>query len=78
MASQIYTKEICHSDKFKTGVEKFEKKNVLASGKKEIFIGRLPVMVKSKLCWLSDEEEPDECHFDKGGYFVIKGAEKAS
>jgi hypothetical protein len=45
--------------------------------KREITIGRLPVMVKSGLCWMSDVEKSD-CEFDHGGYFLIKGAEKVS
>jgi DNA-directed RNA polymerase beta subunit len=48
----------------------------------EVFIGELPVMVKSDLCYtknmtrqqLIDEgEDPD----DPGGYFIIKGTERA-
>lgn len=42
---------------------------------REITIGRLPVMVKSNLCWMSEVEKGD-CEFDHGGYFLIKGAEK--
>lgn len=44
---------------------------------REITIGRLPVMVKSNLCWMSEVEKGD-CEFDHGGYFLIKGAEKVS
>lgn len=49
---------------------------------KETNIGELPVMVKSKLCWLdgkSTEElmEADEDPLDFGGYFIINGSEKA-
>jgi DNA-directed RNA polymerase beta subunit len=44
---------------------------------REITIGRLPVMVKSDLCWMSEAEKGD-CEFDHGGYFLIKGAEKVS
>ncbi|MEW6329447.1 MAG: DNA-directed RNA polymerase subunit B, partial [Candidatus Micrarchaeota archaeon] len=51
-------------------------------GYSEVFIGELPVMVKSKLCHLesmsTDElieagEDPD----DPGGYFLINGSERA-
>ncbi|RNJ53183.1 DNA-dependent RNA polymerase II [Verticillium nonalfalfae] len=46
-----------------------------------IFIGRMPIMVKSKICHLSRESENDlfmlnECPYDQGGYFVINGSEK--
>eukprot|EP00760_Papus_ankaliazontas_P037526 PhM_4_TR8480/c0_g1_i2/m.73859/K03010/RPB2, POLR2B; DNA-directed RNA polymerase II subunit RPB2 len=44
-------------------------------------IGRIPVMLKSKWCNLSNLREPEmpyvsECLHDQGGYFVIKGTEK--
>jgi len=47
----------------------------------EIFIGELPVMIKSDLCYtknmtkeqlISEGEDPD----DPGGYFIIKGTER--
>ncbi|KAI1494208.1 DNA-dependent RNA polymerase 2 rpb140 [Biscogniauxia mediterranea] len=46
-----------------------------------VFIGKLPVMVKSKACHLSRETEDDlfmlnECPYDQGGYFIINGSEK--
>ncbi|KAK6822700.1 DNA-directed RNA polymerase II subunit RPB2 [Apiospora arundinis] len=46
-----------------------------------IFIGKMPVMVKSKACHLSRETEDDlfmlnECPYDQGGYFIINGSEK--
>lgn len=47
----------------------------------EVCIGRVPVMVKSKICNLSDVTDPavrgrEDCAFDIGGYFIIKGSEK--
>ena len=44
-------------------------------------IGRLPVMLRSSRCILSDKSENDmgrlqECPLDPGGYFVINGTEK--
>jgi DNA-directed RNA polymerase II subunit RPB2 len=46
-----------------------------------VFIGKLPVMLKSKYCLLqnlTDEELQalGECPYDLGGYFVINGSEK--
>ncbi|KAH9835059.1 DNA-directed RNA polymerase II subunit RPB2 [Teratosphaeria destructans] len=46
-----------------------------------IFIGKLPVMLKSKICTLRNRSEPElyahqECPFDQGGYFIINGSEK--
>jgi DNA-directed RNA polymerase subunit B len=50
--------------------------------RKETYVGELPVMLKSKLCWLdgkTDEEliEMGEDPMDFGGYFIINGSEKA-
>lgn len=45
------------------------------------FIGKLPVMLKSKICTLRNRSEAElyafqECPFDQGGYFIINGSEK--
>lgn len=47
-----------------------------------ILLGRIPLMLKSSLCYLStmtaDElYDAGECKFELGGYFIIGGAEKA-
>ncbi|KAF4671681.1 DNA-directed RNA polymerase III subunit RPC2 [Perkinsus chesapeaki] len=49
--------------------------------KNGVCIGRLPVMLRSKLCRLHDAtteqmERMQECPHDPGGYFIIKGTEK--
>lgn len=54
-------------------------KNKLA--KDMIFFGKLPVMVKSRICYLRDEDDDglfglNECPYDQGGYFVVNGGEK--
>ena len=46
-----------------------------------VFIGKLPVMLKSKICTLRNRTEEElyafqECPFDQGGYFIINGSEK--
>ncbi|KAI0470649.1 DNA-dependent RNA polymerase 2 rpb140 [Xylariaceae sp. FL0804] len=46
-----------------------------------VFIGKLPVMVKSRACHLSRQDEEglhtlQECPYDQGGYFIINGSEK--
>lgn len=48
-----------------------------------VFIGNLPIMLKSAFCHLSREGIQDldpathgECQYDQGGYFIINGAEK--
>ncbi|PRQ32066.1 putative DNA-directed RNA polymerase [Rosa chinensis] len=62
------------SEKFKTGEEQCLDKQIVTTESRDVFIGKLPVMVKSDLCWLKDERA--DCEFDHGGYFIIKGAEK--
>ena len=47
----------------------------------KVFVGKLPIMLKSKYCVLKDVSEADlynwdECPYDQGGYFVINGSEK--
>ncbi len=46
-----------------------------------VYVGKLPVMLKSKFCILKDVREDElfgwnECPFDQGGYFIINGSEK--
>ncbi|KAH9880784.1 DNA-dependent RNA polymerase II [Plenodomus lingam] len=46
-----------------------------------VFIGKLPVMLRSELCHLRNQSDADlfalnECPYDQGGYFVINGSEK--
>lgn len=49
---------------------------------KKILIGRMPVMLRSSRCILSKlttEEQmahANECPYDPGGYFIIRGTEK--
>nr|GEV33554.1 DNA-directed RNA polymerases IV and V subunit 2-like [Tanacetum cinerariifolium] len=74
MHLQVYTQEVAENETPETGKEHVEKK-VLFEDSSETTIGRLPVMVKSDLCWMSDMGKGD-CDFDHGGYFLIKGAEK--
>lgn len=45
------------------------------------YIGKVPIMVRSKFCMLRDLREADfyelnECPYDQGGYFIINGSEK--
>ena len=46
-----------------------------------VYIGKLPIMLKSNICVLSqykhfDTDQTGECKFDAGGYFIINGSEK--
>ena len=45
---------------------------------KDVLIGELPLMLRSRLCYLTgiDGYEIGECKFELGGYFIISGAEK--
>ncbi|KAK3141362.1 hypothetical protein QOZ80_4BG0332920 [Eleusine coracana subsp. coracana] len=70
---QVYSLE--KSDKSKTGDDGFVQKRDFINETHWISIGRLPVMVKSNLCWLHNLKESD-CLFDSGGYFLVKGMEK--
>ncbi|KAH7650078.1 DNA-directed RNA polymerase beta subunit [Cryptosporidium bovis] len=50
--------------------------------KKNVEIGRIPVMLRSKVCILhgknsSEMVKLNECPHDPGGYFIVKGTEKA-
>ena len=43
-----------------------------------VSLGKLPIMVNSKYCVLSNNlNVTDECRYDYGGYFIINGNEKA-
>lgn len=49
--------------------------------RKNVCIGKLPIMLRSNRCWLSNRSEAElsamsECPLDPGGYFVVKGTEK--
>jgi DNA-directed RNA polymerase II subunit RPB2 len=46
-----------------------------------VYIGKVPIMLRSKYCLLKDLTEDEfyslkECPYDMGGYFVINGSEK--
>ena len=56
-------------------------KEVVTKSFEDVFIGRIPLMLKSHLCYLSPmsaEElyEVGECRNELGGYFIIDGSEK--
>ncbi|KAL3445968.1 hypothetical protein BJX65DRAFT_280255 [Aspergillus insuetus] len=61
----------------------WEQKELPADQAKEetVFIGKMPIMLKSKYCILKDLSEQalynwNECPYDSGGYFIINGSEK--
>ena len=49
----------------------------------KIHIGKMPIMIKSSICVLTQYKHVEnthtgECKFDAGGYFIINGSEKNS
>ena len=47
----------------------------------KVFVGKIPIMLKSRYCLLKDLTEQElynwgECPYDTGGYFIINGSEK--
>lgn len=59
------------------GVERSNGKSSLI---KDVYIGRVPVMVYSSICRLSNKKDRmkhGECDKDPGGYFIVNGNEKS-
>ena len=61
--------------------ENIETENIIEKKIPKINIGKMPIMLKSSICTLTQNPHIDprltgECHMDGGGYFIIKGSEK--
>jgi DNA-directed RNA polymerase II subunit RPB2 len=61
--------------------ENLENVQTLYKNLPRIHIGKLPIMIKSNICVLTQykhvhHEKTGECRFDAGGYFIINGSEK--
>lgn len=61
--------------------DNYENQQIFNVCLKKIHIGKMPIMVKSSMCVLSQykhvpSSELGECPHDIGGYFIIKGSEK--
>ena len=61
--------------------ENMETPRIIEKTLPKINIGKLPIMLKSSICVLSQNkhighEYTGECAMDSGGYFIIKGSEK--
>ena len=59
----------------------WEDEDSVAEEPTKVFVGKLPIMLKSEYCLLKDLSESDlyniqECPYDQGGYFIINGSEK--
>ena len=64
-----------------TGRTKLEWEDEIEPTTTKVFIGRLPMMLRSRYCVLKDASEAQlfeykECPYDQGGYFIINGSEK--
>ena len=50
--------------------------------REKVFLGKVPVMLRSKFCQLKKLNEfqrvrdAKDCSYDQGGYFIINGSEK--
>jgi DNA-directed RNA polymerase III subunit RPC2 len=56
-------------------------RNGAAISNKGVYIGRMPIMLRSNKCHLAGKSHAElarmtECPLDPGGYFVVKGTEK--
>lgn len=61
--------------------EAMDQPRVISKVLPKVNIGKIPIMVKSSICVLTQNPQLDpvdvgECAFDHGGYFIIKGSEK--
>ena len=57
-----------------------KRKDMDATILKDVYLGRIPVMIFSSLCYIRDKDkrvEYNECPNDPGGYFIVNGSEKA-
>nr|GMC60949.1 DNA-directed RNA polymerases IV and V subunit 2-like [Ipomoea batatas] len=59
-----------------SGVDQYVSNEFEMEDNRDLLIGRMPMMVNSDLCWMSDGNKKPDCEFDHGGYFIVKGAEK--
>jgi DNA-directed RNA polymerase II subunit RPB2 len=56
-----------------------ERSDGLRSFLKDVYIGRMPIMIYSNLCHVKNPDDRvmhNECPRDPGGYFIINGSEK--
>jgi DNA-directed RNA polymerase beta subunit len=56
-----------------------DKPKIIKKTLPKINIGKMPIMVKSAICVLTQNINPTitgDCAMDCGGYFIIKGSEK--
>lgn len=77
---QIDTKVDIHIEKRKR-IKKKAGELIERFPKRQIELGKIPVMIRSSQCHLSDMNDQNiirnkECMYDQGGYFIVNGSEK--
>ncbi|KAK6204900.1 DNA-directed RNA polymerase II subunit RPB2 [Scheffersomyces amazonensis] len=78
------TKKVFKSDdnlRRENELEWIEEKVQDEEPQQKVYLGKVPIMLRSKFCMLRDLGEHEfyelkECPYDMGGYFVINGSEK--
>ena len=78
------SKKVFESDDNDRKDNELEWKEQIVQGEEsdsKVYMGKVPIMVRSKFCMLRDLGEQEmyelkECPYDMGGYFVINGSEK--
>ncbi|KAG5422058.1 RPB2 [Candida metapsilosis] len=78
------SKKVFESDDNNRKDNELEWKEQIVQGEEsdsKVYMGKVPIMVRSKFCMLRDLGEQEmyelkECPYDMGGYFVINGSEK--
>lgn len=78
------TKRVYKSDdnnREETELEWIEEEVLGENPDTKVYLGKVPIMLRSKFCMLRDLAEHEfyelkECPYDMGGYFIINGSEK--
>lgn len=65
----------------KSIIENVQTGQIVASEVEKVLLAKIPIMVGSELCNLNNKTKEEkiamnECEFDEGGYFIVKGGEK--
>lgn len=77
---QVDSQVEVHIEK-KSRVGNTPQETLVSYPKRRIELCKIPVMIRSKQCYLSGRKDSTimknkECMYDQGGYFVINGSEK--
>ena len=77
----VEIKKIIYGEENKATGVKSIKSTELKYTKDRVLIGKIPIMIRSRFCHLSNLTKEQivkqgECRYDQGGYFIINGNEK--